>query len=216
MKVALYARISTHDGRQNLENQLGELRQFVDGQVIQPPYTNDPWWKVTGEYTDQDSGANDRRPGLDKLLKDAGAGAFKLVLVWDLSRLTRGGPAKAFEYISRLKQYGVEVWSLKEPHFRTSGPAGDVFIALAAHIAREERRVMQERINAGISRARKAGKHFGRPWIRLDPARLIRYMEEGRSFREMAKLEKACIATVFRRCHQLKGTTPKPKEKKTA
>lgn len=203
MRVALYARISTNDGRQHLENQLRELWDFINhNQKGQD-------WAVTKVYTDEISGASDRRPGLDKLIEEAG-GYFDLVLVWDLSRLTRGGPAKAFEYISRLKKRGVEFWSLKEPHFRTSGPdgVGEVFIALAAHIAREERRVMQQRIVAGMERARKAGKTFGRPSKRLDPGRLLRYIEEGRSVREIARLEKATPATVQRRLTKLKGTNP--------
>lgn len=197
MRVALYARISTHDGRQSLENQLDELRRFVDQRA--------PDWHKAGEYTDQESGANDRRPGLEKLMGDAAHEAFELALVWDLSRLTRGGPAKAFEYISRLKAWGVDVWSLKEPHFRTSGPLGDVFIAIAAHIGREERRTMQDRIKAGIVAARKKGTVFGRPVKYLDPGRMIRYMEEGRSMKEISQLENVGVATVHRHLAKLKG-----------
>jgi DNA invertase Pin-like site-specific DNA recombinase len=207
VKVALYARISTHDGRQNLDNQLGELRTFCKMPFFDSAKVNESPWIIAGEYTDQDSGAKERRKGLDEMTRDAGAGKFKLVLAWDLSRLTRGGPAKAFEIISRLKGWGVEFWSLKEPHFRTSGPLGEVFIALAAHIGREERRIMQERVAAGLARARKEGKILGRPVnLDVDPGRLLRYLEEGRSAREMAELENTSPQTILRRLRKLKGT----------
>jgi DNA invertase Pin-like site-specific DNA recombinase len=207
VNIALYARVSTTDGRQHLENQLQAMREFVADDPAPPSFPRA--WKITGEYTDLQSGADDHRPGLADLMADARARRFDLVLVFDLSRLTRGGPAKAFEYISSLKRHGVEFWSLKEPHFRTSGPEGmgEVFIALAAHIAREERRAIRERIRAGLARARKEGKQIGRPAKRLDPGRLLRYLAEGKSQREIARLEKSTPTTVQRHLARLrKGT----------
>jgi len=196
VRAALYARISTNDGRQHAANQLDELIEFALAQH----------WHVFQSYVDEESGAVDERVALKRLLTDAQTRKFDVLLVWDLSRLTRGGPAKAFEYIERLKKCGVDFWSLKEPHFRTSGDGvGDVFIALAAHIAREERRVMRQRIMAGMARARKDGKAIGRPAAQLDPGRLLRYIEEGLSIRRIAELENSTPATVHRRLARLKA-----------
>ena len=58
MKVAVYARVSTHD--QTAENQLIELRRYVAARG----------WSAV-EYVDHGvSGAKDRRPALDQLVAD--------------------------------------------------------------------------------------------------------------------------------------------------
>ena len=152
-RAALYARVSTDDGRQTTENQLRELRQYARLQG----------WRIAGVFCDQITGASARRPELDQLLDQLSRREFDTVLVWDLSRLTRGGPAAAFTLLRQIKETGAEFESFREPHFRTSGPAGELLIAIAAWIAEEERRTMQARIIAGQKRARKAGIAIGRP-----------------------------------------------------
>ena len=58
MKVAVYARVSTHD--QTAENQLIELRRYVAARG----------WSAF-EYVDHGvSGSKDRRPALDQLVAD--------------------------------------------------------------------------------------------------------------------------------------------------
>jgi DNA invertase Pin-like site-specific DNA recombinase len=195
IKIALYARISTHEGKQHLENQLAELRAYARKHEM----------PITHEYTDEESGAADNRPGLEEMMSDAARGKFDRLMVWDLSRLTRGGPAKAFELIGKLRKNKVEFWSLQEPLFRTGGEdgVGQVFVAIAAHVAREERQAARERIRAGIAQARKNGKAFGRPKTILDPARLLRYQSEGLSLREIAQLEHTDKSTVRRRLAEL-------------
>jgi hypothetical protein len=43
--------------------------------------------------------------------------------------------AQTFDHIKTLRGYGVEYVSFSEPHFRTTGPAGELMIAVAAWIA---------------------------------------------------------------------------------
>ena len=60
IKAAIYARVSTTD--QTCENQLLELRRYADARG----------WTITSEYVDEGvSGAKERRPVLDALVKDA-------------------------------------------------------------------------------------------------------------------------------------------------
>ena len=59
MRAALHVRVSTLD--QNLDNQLDELRKYVTQRG----------WGEAAEYPDRASGAKDRRPALDDLLKAA-------------------------------------------------------------------------------------------------------------------------------------------------
>lgn len=191
-RVAVYARISTKDGRQNLENQLRELRR----------YARSMGWSHSakyGTYTDQASGASKSRPALERMMQAAARRAFDIVLVYDLSRLTRSGPASAFEYIERLSAAGVQFHSFREEYFRTTGPAGPMLIAVAAYIAQEERRQMQARIKSGIARAKASGVRLGRPRRVVDRRRIIELRKQGKSIRAIAAKLKTTRSTVLRR-----------------
>lgn len=189
MRAALYARISTREGKQHLENQLAQLREFAIRMK----------WQVIEEFTDQQSGARDQRPGLERMMAAAAKRRFDLVAVFDLSRLTRTGPAGAFVLIGRLKASGVEFWSMTEEHFRTSGPAGELFIAIAAYLAKAERQTMENRIRAGIERARKEGKAIGRPAVVVNIDRIRQLKGEGLSIRQIAKKLKTSASTIARK-----------------
>ena len=60
---------------------------------------------------------------------------FDCLVTWALDRLSREGVAQTFDHIKTLRGYGVEYVSFSEPHFRTTGPAGELMIAVAAWIA---------------------------------------------------------------------------------
>ena len=78
MKAAIYARVSTLD--QEPEKQLAELRRYVHARS----------WAAATEYVDHGvSGARDRRPALDRLIRDATRRAFDVLVVWRLDRLGR-------------------------------------------------------------------------------------------------------------------------------
>ena len=70
------------------------------------------------------------------MFTDVAQRRFDLVLVWALDRLTREGVAETFNYIKRLTSHGVQFVSFTEEHFRTTGPAGELMIAVAAWIAK--------------------------------------------------------------------------------
>lgn len=189
MKAALYARISTREGKQHLENQFIELRTFA----------NKMYWQIVEEFQDEETGASTTRPGLERLMKAAARRKFDLVAVFDLSRLTRGGPAQAFAYIERLTASKVQFWSITQEHFRTSGPSGQLFIAIAAHIAEMERDAIRHRVQAGIARARAAGKTLGRKPRVLNKEQIAEMREAGKSFRAIAKHFGVGRTTIVRR-----------------
>src|SRR5262245_38912169 len=77
MRAAIYARVSTLE--QEPENQLKELRTHCELRG----------WTVR-EYVDKGvSGAKDRRPALDELLRDAKRRRFDVLVCWRLDRLGR-------------------------------------------------------------------------------------------------------------------------------
>lgn len=192
-RVALYTRISTKDGRQDLDNQLNALRE----------YASKMGWIITQEFSDQESGAKAEREGLKQMLAAATRRGFDVLLVFDLSRLTRGGPGTAFTIIDRLNRNGVKFWSFTQEHFRSSGPAGDLLIAIAAYIAQQERESMQQRIKAGIDRARRAGRTIGPPRSVIDVKRATELRNHGHSIREIAAILRCSKSLVERRLNGL-------------
>lgn len=189
--AALYARISTQEGNQHSENQLRELREFAARSRL----------TVYREYVDEISGAKGRknRVQLEALLQDATARRFDVVLVFALDRLTREGVLKAFQYIEELSAAGVEFRSLTEPQFSTSGPHGELFIAIAAWMAKQERARLQERIKAGVARTRAAGTKLGRPRAVLDVQRAKDLLRRGYSVRKTAAALHVKPSTLQRR-----------------
>ncbi len=179
MTVALYARISTRDNRQSAENQLREMRQFSAARG----------WEVYSEYIDQHSGAKDEqsRDALFDLMRDAHRGKFRIVLVFALDRFTREGVHAAFDYIHRLKSAGVQFVSVTEEHFSTQGPAGELFLAIAAWIAQQERIRLTERIKAGLERTKAKGTKLGRKRRMFDAVRAAEFRQKGDSWRTVAR-----------------------------
>jgi DNA invertase Pin-like site-specific DNA recombinase len=111
---------------------------------------------------------------------------FDLLVTWALDRLSREGVAKTFEHIKVLRGYGVQFISFSEPHFRTTGPAGELMIAVAAWIAEQEHQRISERTKAGLAKARRAGRIGGRRSLVVDRRRISELDELGFTTREIA------------------------------
>jgi DNA invertase Pin-like site-specific DNA recombinase len=187
-RVAIYARVSTGDGRQNVENQLNQLRQYAEARC----------WTISGEYSEEASTKSGNRTALNNMLEDANRGRFSILLVWAMDRLTRGGIAKTFQLIEYLAELGVEVYSVTEESLRTTGPAGEILLSIFAWVARMEQQRISERVNAGIAQARKNGTQLGRPWRIVDRDEVENLRRSGISYREIAKKTGVSRSTVER------------------
>jgi DNA invertase Pin-like site-specific DNA recombinase len=149
VRAAIYARVSTFD--QEPENQLAELRHYSTARA----------WTVA-EYVDRGvSGAKDRRPALDELLKDARRRRFDVVVVWRLDRLGRN-LRHLIVLLEELHALGIAFVSLGEGIDATT-PAGKLQMHILGAIAEFERARIAERVKAGLLRARAQGKQLGRP-----------------------------------------------------
>src|ERR1700680_1426475 len=62
---------------------------------------------------------------------------------------------------------------LKEPTVDTTTPSGRVLFQAIGMFAEFERAQARKRVQVGVERARKAGKHFGRPKIDPDIGELV-------------------------------------------
>ena len=157
MRVAVYGRVSTMED-QDPETQMIPLREFVEAQA----------WQAVGEYVDR-APANDllHRTAWRQLLDDASKRKFDLLLVWRMDRAFRS-VLDAATTLERLRGWGVGLRSYSEPWLDTTSPFGEALYYITVAYAQLERGILRERVKAGMDRARKQGKHIGRPsvWVR--------------------------------------------------
>ena len=179
MNVALYARVSMRDGRQDTENQLRELREFAAKQG----------WIVFHEYIDYATGKNADRVQFRAMMNDASRHKFDVLLFWALDRLTREGALQTLSYLQLLSSYGVAYRSFSEQYLDTCGLFKDAVISILATIARQERARLSERVLAGLARARQQGRIGGRPRVTStsDVAKARELQASGMSQREIAR-----------------------------
>src|SRR3954468_18224993 len=159
-RAALYLRVSTDD--QTTENQQRDLLTLAELRG----------WEVVVTFADAGvSGAKsrDKRPGLDRLLKDAKRRRFDVAVFWSVDRLGRSTAAAAAAAMDELEAAGVAQFYFKES-MDTSTGHGRAMLEMAAVFAKLERAMIQERIKAGIARVQaggksKSGNPLGRPRI---------------------------------------------------
>jgi DNA invertase Pin-like site-specific DNA recombinase len=189
MRAALYARTSTDDGRQELENQMRELRS----------YAAQMGWNVVSEYLDQISGRKVNRPQFQQAMNDARKRRFDVLLFWSMDRLSREGALKTLQTLNALTEYGVKYRSLQEAYIDTLGPFGDAVIGLIATVAKMEAERTSARVKAGLARVRAQGIALGRRRIVMDSGKIAEMHTQGLSLREIADTLGTSAMTVQRR-----------------
>ena len=192
MQVALYARVSTRDKRQDTENQLVQLRAFAASQK----------WEVVHEYVDRATGKHGDREQFKRLFEDASQRKFDLVLFWSLDRFSREGVLETLHHLQRLAQYGVGYRSFTEQYLDSCGIFKDAVLSILATIAKQERIRISERVHAGLAKARKQGRVGGRRPLVVDRDRVAALDEEGHTMREIAEQLGISAASV---CRMLKA-----------
>jgi DNA invertase Pin-like site-specific DNA recombinase len=110
-------------------------------------------------FEDKASGARDDRPGLAKALEFMVAG--DCLVVWKLDRLGRS-LSHLLTIVIGLREKGIGFRSLTE-QMDTTTPQGELLLHLFGALAQYERALIQERVKAGISAAKRRGRHSGRP-----------------------------------------------------
>jgi len=153
MKVAIYVRVSTDE--QTELNQMAVLEKWAADRA----------WQIYGVYRDVGSAwaAKGDRAELNRLLNDCHKGKVNLVLVYDLSRLTRKGPFEMMLTLKRFADNNVQVYSYMETWLNVPSEFHPVLVALYGYFAELFSRQLSERTRAGMARAKASGKHIGRP-----------------------------------------------------
>src|SRR6185312_7084470 len=145
-RVGIYLRVSTDS--QTTDNQRRELETIAARSG----------WEVVGIYEDAGiSGAKGRekRPGFDRLLRDATARKVDMIAAWSVDRLGR-----SLQHLVGLLQ---ELQALKcdlylhQQAIDTSTPSGRAMFQMCGVFAEFERAIIVERVKAGLKRAKRDG-----------------------------------------------------------
>jgi len=192
LKTAIYARVSTKDGRQDTENQLRQLRTFASTQD----------WSVVHEYVDRASGKRGDREQFQKMFSAASRREFDCLLFWSLDRLSREGTVKTLNHLERLNGYGVNYRSFTEQYLDSTGMFKEAVIGILAAVAKQERVRLSERTIAGLQRAKAQGRVGGRSKTEDTEPKLVMRIErlrsEGHSIRAIAVEVKKSPNTILR------------------
>jgi DNA invertase Pin-like site-specific DNA recombinase len=157
------SRVSTLD--QTTANQERELREIAGRMGCE----------ITKVYKDHGvSGAKgrDKRPAFDALCRDATKRQFDMVMAWSVDRLGRS-LQDLVGFLSEQHALRIDLF-LHKQGIDTTTPAGKAMFQMMGVFAEFERAMIQERVRAGLARARSEGKRLGRPPIAADLEKAIR------------------------------------------
>lgn len=184
--AAVYARVSTlHNG----QDPTMQTRELVE-------YCQRRGWEVFDCYVDSGvSGKKDSRPELNRLMADAHARRFDVVVVWRFDRFSRSVShlCRALEIFNALK---INFVSMIE-QIDTTTPAGTFVFHVLAAVAQSERQTTVERVRGGLRNARARGKRLGRPRKTVDVAQINSLRASGHSWRSIAGVMKLSVGTVY-------------------
>lgn len=187
-RVALYVRVST-DG-QTVENQLMELEKVAQRMG----------WEIVHIFKDEGiSGAKGRkdRPGFDALSKAIIRKEIDLVAAWSVDRLGRS-LQDLVGFLSELHAKDVGLY-LHQQGLDTTTPGGKAMFQMMGVFAEFERALIQERVKAGLHRAKTQGKTLGRPKVSQDIENsILTARESGKGIRKIAQEVGVGIGTVMR------------------
>ena len=187
-RAAIYGRVSTK--AQDTENQLRELRKVAKRHG----------WKVSHKYIDHGiSGAKGReqRPEYDQMLRDAVSKEFDVIMAWSVDRLGRS-LQHLLGFLDEIHAKGIHLY-LHQQGVDTTTPAGKALFQMTGVFAEFERAMIQERVKAGLERARAQGKVLGRPKVSLKVERaIVKARRQGKGIRKIAS-EVGCGVSVVQR-----------------
>ena len=148
-----YARASTHD--QNLDLQIDALLQTG--------------CERSNIFVDKISGAKSERPGLTRCMESLQQD--DVLIVWRLDRLGRS-MTHLVSLIETLRSKSIGFRSLCDGAIDTTTASGELIFNVFSSMAQFERRLIQERTQAGLASARARGRTGGRPGIKSDDSKV--------------------------------------------
>ena len=166
-KIGLYARVSTTDQARvqegSLISQEHRLRELIKSKNL----VQRNWGEVSKVYVEEKSAKDTNRAEFQKMLSDVKAGAVNLIMVTELSRLSRN--MKDFCNLwDFLQNHNTQFLSLRES-FDSTTAAGRMMIFSCINFAQFEREQTGERLQENFrSRALRGFRNGGQPPLGYD------------------------------------------------
>lgn len=160
-KIALYVRVSTDEQAENPEGSIKNQQQRLREAVIYRN-KNSSFGEITGVYIDSAISAKDmNRPKLQEMLRAIQNGEINLVMVTELSRLSRNNR----DFLSMwdlMREFKCSFMSLRED-FDTTTAAGEMLLFQLMNFAQFERKQTSERVTANNLARSARGLYNGGP-----------------------------------------------------
>ncbi len=167
-KIGIYVRVSTEEQAQvadgSIDNQQHRIHSFIEMKRSQEK----TWGKVFETYIDDGfSAKSTNRPAYQRMVRDLKLGKINLILITDLSRLSRN-ISDFCDLYKELGKFKANFLSIKE-QFDTSTPVGEMMVFNMVNLAQFERKQTSERISMNFhSRALRGLKNGGVPLLGYD------------------------------------------------
>ena len=210
-KIGVYLRVSTEEQaliqEGSLDSQRHRLNSFVEIKNAQEM----GWGKISDYYVDEGLSAKDtRRPAFQRMMNDIRKRKINLILVTDLSRLSRS-LMDFCVILNELKKHNAKFLSMKE-QFDTSTAAGEMMVFNIMNLAQFERKQTSERVSQNFhSRALRGLRNGALPILGYDAdpdnkSRLVLNDDEVKRVRQIFKvfLQEGSIAKTIRKLEELK------------
>jgi DNA invertase Pin-like site-specific DNA recombinase len=195
-RAAIYLRTSTTG--QHTENQRLELERIAERRG----------WTVAEVYQDfgiSGSKGRDKRPALDRLLKDANRRRFDVAMAWSIDRVGRS-LSDLLATIQHLEAVGCDLF-LDQQNIDTTTPAGRLLFQITGAFAEFERSMIRSRVNLGLQRARAQGKRLGRGPVSVEVVERVRaQLATGAGILKTAKALGVGVGTVHRIKREMTAT----------
>ena len=161
-RVAAYARVSTDkdDAEHSLEAQISNYNEYITGY---------PGWIFAGIYADDGiSGTKTNRPEFQRMMEDARAGKFDIIVTKSITRFARN-IVLLLSSVRELKSLGIDVIFEKE-NLRSMSEDGELMLSLLAMYAEEEARSASENKHWQIQKQFEEGRPtyfriYGYKWV---------------------------------------------------
>ncbi len=125
-RAVLYARVSKEEQASqdhfSIDAQINEMRECAD----------ERGWEVAAVFVDDMTGTKMKRPELEAMLEMADSKGFDVLLVHELSRLSRASVYETLEIFQILGQHNIGFVSVKEPDFDFADPSRRFFLIILA------------------------------------------------------------------------------------
>ncbi len=156
-RVILYARCSTDESRQDVEVQLGQLRDYCKRQD----------WNYDEQF-EYESGYKTIPPKLQNILDLIAKGLYDVMIVHSLDRFSRLKPSSTEKMLNHIIDCKCRFISLQENLDSDNQMMWYCFKGVWMYFANQYSKKLSKKIKLGMERANEKGIHIGRPKGSLD------------------------------------------------